>query len=117
MCDHTLEEMPHKGYIEVFNLHVSDLVGCAVLEKRTPAYIQRDLGAGLIHGDACMAVTDDPLFLSQCLGNGLAEDDSQVLYSVVGVNLYVSPGGDGKVQEAVPGRKLEHVVQERERSI
>jgi len=74
-------------------------------------------GEALVHGDRGGAVAVDPLLGAKRLREGLAQADPDVLHQVVIVDVRVAAARDRQVEESVPGRQGQHVVQEGDRRV
>ena len=84
------------------------------LETRPPGKIHHDSRERLIERHVGVPVTADPLLVADRLGKRLAEHDADVLHGVVRIDLEIAPGIDGKVQHAVAGHLVEHVLEKRQ---
>ena len=74
--------------------------------------VDRALGQRLVHRHQGGAVAADPGPVAERLVEGLAEDDADVLDSVVGAGLEVAARLDPQAEPPVAGEQVEHVVEE-----
>jgi len=83
----------------------------AVVDKGTPAQIERDLDEGLIHGEEAGAIAVDSLLFTQGLGKGTTKNNPRVLYRVMEIDLDVSFRFDFQVETSMLRKEVEHVIE------
>src|SRR5690606_13977500 len=84
---------------------------------RTTADVDDGLRQCLVKRNERVAVTGDAGLVAECLADRLTEDDRDVFYRVVGVDLRVARGSHGEIGQRVLGERGEHVVEERHRRV
>ena len=78
----------------------------------TTGHVDDRLHERLVERDGGVAEPADALLVPERLAQRLAEHDRRVLDGVVGVDVQVTGGLDGEVDQRVPGERDEHVVVE-----
>ena len=88
--------------------------GAFVDQPRPSGQVEHRPGQRLVQGHIGVAEANDALLAANGLGEGLAEDDADVLHGVVGVHLQVPLGLDAEVDQPVVGHLGEHVLKKRQ---
>ncbi len=83
-----------------------------MLKKGAAAEIQDDPGESFVHGKQHRAVADNAMFIPEGLTDGLTEDDAGVFHRVMEVHMKVPFGAEGEVDQAMFGKKRQHVIEE-----
>src|SRR5580698_5504476 len=86
-------------------------------EVHTPREIERSRRPRLVHGQRRGPVTHDPDLVAGGFGEGLTDDQSQVLGRMMAVDLDVARCSYAEVDEAVTGDLLNHVRQKGQGSL
>ena len=86
-------------------LHIPGEVGAA-------GNIHGGFGERFVHRDQRLAKATDAAFVAERLGDGLAEDDADILDRVVAVDMQIAARLDGEIEQAMAGEGGEHVVEE-----
>lgn len=82
------------------------------VEEKPPGKVNDTAGETIIHGDVGMAVPPDKFFIPECLAKGLPERNPHVFDRMVFVDMQVSLASGFQVETAMPGKKIEHVIEE-----
>ena len=101
--------------LEQLGVHLADLVALEpdVPGEEGPAgQVQRRLDQRLVHRQRCMAVAADAALVAERLGQRLAQHDAHILGGVVEVDVQVALGAHVQVEQRVPGKRGQHVVEE-----
>jgi hypothetical protein len=94
---------------------VTDLLGRKVdskHERHATAEVHGGRHERFFHRQRDAAVTDDPLLVSQRLGQRLAETDAGVLDRVVMIDVNVADRFDGQIEQRMLGQQSQHVIEE-----
>jgi len=104
------EEVPRHHARELADARLAELP--VELVQRPPGDVDDDARHGLVQRDAPVREPLDAALLAEGLVEGLSECDADVLDGVVVVYLEVAVAAHGQVEEAVPGERRQHVVEE-----
>lgn|SRR5690554_720341 len=85
--------------------------GHVVVQPRTTGEINHDPGEGFVERNVGMPIAAQAGLIAQCGGKGLAKRDADVFDRVVVVNMGIAVTVDVKVDQAVAGNLVEHVIQ------
>ena len=107
--DETLEELVHQIHVEVAD--ASPGILDPVLETGPAGEVDHHPGQGLVQRDVSVTVTGDALLVAQRVREGLAEDDTDVLHRVVGVDVQITPGLHFDIEQPVARHLVEHVFE------
>ena len=80
-------------------------------KKRTARDVDGDKSQCLVHRQADIAVTANPLLIAERLHEGLAERDAHILDGVMVIDMRVALGLHDEIEKAVAGEKVQHVIE------
>ena len=107
-----LKELLAEGEVEVADVPVGGMAEVGH-EVWAVGEVYGDAHEGFVHREDEEAVAVHAGLVADGLLDGLPEDDADVFYGVVVVDVYVALGLDLEVENAVARKKFEHVVEER----
>jgi len=106
-----------KEFLEELDVEIADKGDrwiCLVNQISAIAQIKRHANESLIHGKKEKTVPLDSGLVTQSFPEGLAQANAHVFDQMVIVYLDISFGFDGKVEESMPGKKGQHMIEKRD---
>src|SRR5574343_1497962 len=110
MVNQAVEKFGHQINVEGDNRGTRELD--VEFQARTAGKIDHDTRQGFVERHVAVTVAGQPLFIAPGLGQRLPESDADILDSVVGIDMQITLGVDIKVDQAMTGDLVEHVVEE-----
>lgn len=114
MVDQTLEKFMDKIDIELADHRPRERH--VIFHTRTTRKVDDDTGQRLIERDVTVAVTSQPFFIAPGFGQRLSDSDTDILNRVVSVDMEIANGLYIKVNQAMTGNLIEHVIKKRHAS-
>ncbi len=112
VVDEALEKFPKQIDIEVADTGAGQFN--RILQTRPPRTVERHPRQGFIQRHIGMTVTANPAFIAQRLLDCLAQGNADVLDGMMGVDMQIALGFDLKINQAMSGDLIEHVVEKRQ---
>ena len=114
VCRKALEKFTHQNHVKITNHMVGE--GDLIDEEGTVADVEYDACKAFIHGQKKKTIATNALLVTQGLLEGETKYDARVLDRVVVINAKVTRGLYPQIYKAVPCKKRQHVVEERDAS-
>lgn len=73
--------------------------------------VDHGIDKGFIHRHGRLPEALDTTFIAQCIGNGLSQDNADILNRVMGINLQIALGDNGQIKQTVSPESIEHMVE------
>lgn len=111
MIDQPLEKLVNEINIELTN-HCPRK-GDIEFQPRPAGKVDHDARQGLVKRNVAMAITGQSLFVTPGLGQRLPDGDTDILHRVMRIDMEIAIGLHIKIDQAMTGNLVEHVVEER----
>ena len=105
-----LEEFAHEFAIKSTNFLRRQLY--IPHQERARREVQSAAHLRVIHRQVARAIAHNSTFIAKCLCEGLTERDACVLHRVVIINVQITLGTDGHVNERVARQLIQHMIEE-----
>ena len=102
-------------FLGALHVKIAHLLGGAVdvpVQGAAAGQVHRAQDQRFVHGQVETAVALDAAHIAQRPGKRLPQRDAHILGGVVVIHLHVPVAGEHQIEPAVPGKQLQHVVQE-----
>ena len=110
-----LEKFPKQGGIEIADPQWPEID--MIDQIRPSRQVHDDTAQTLIHRNRFGAIALDAFLGAQGIFDGLAQTDPQILDKMMVVDVRIASSFDDKIEQTMTGKKVQHVIQERNRRI
>ena len=111
MIDQAMEEFGNQIHIETAD-HGTRVID-VVFEAGPAGEVDDDARQRFVERHIAVAIAGQPLLVAPGLGQRLAKGDADILDRMMGVDMQIALGIDIKVDQAVTGNLIQHVIEER----
>ena len=111
MIDQAMEEFGNQIHIETAD-HGTRVID-VVFEAGPAGEVDDDARQRFIERHITVAIAGEPLLVAPGLGQRLAKGDADILDRMMGVDMQIALDIDIKVDQAVTGNLIQHVIEER----
>lgn len=111
VIDQTLEELPDQINVETPDQGTTEIK--VKNQPGSPGQINHHARQGLVKWHIGVTIAANPFFIANRLGKGLPQRNADVFDSMVRIDMQIAFSLDLKVDQAVTGYLIQHVIQKR----